>query len=244
MLFAGPEIDLERTVLVIEDQKDIADLIAMHVRDLGHNVDCVHDGHKGFEAARDGRYDMVILDVMLPGRDGLDIVRALRMEKIHVPVLMLTARSGEIDRVLGLELGADDYLTKPFSIPELQARVKAMLRRIDMQAPAVAPNAAPERIVAGELSIDLASREVKLAGKVVALTTKEFELLAHFARHPGRVYTRVQLLDAIWSTTFEGYEHNVNTHINRLRGKIERDPANPRWVLTVRGVGYRFSDAA
>jgi DNA-binding response OmpR family regulator len=244
MLFDRAEIDLERRILVVEDQKDIADLIAMHIRDLGHKVDCVHDGNKGFEAAKSGRYDMVILDIMLPGRDGLDIVRTLRIERVNTPVLMLTARSGEIDRVLGLELGADDYLAKPFSIPELQARVKAMLRRIEMQAPPAPANAARDRITIGALSIDCASRDVKLAGKTVSLTSKEFDLLLHFARHPGRVFTRMQLLDAVWSSSFEGYEHNVNTHINRLRSKIETDPANPHWVLTVRGVGYRLNDEA
>jgi len=235
---------MERRILVVEDQKDIADLVAMHLRDLGHSVDCVHDGGKGYEAARSGAYDIVVLDVMLPVRDGLDVLRALRMDRIDTPVLMLTARSSEIDRVLGLELGADDYLTKPFSIPELQARVKAILRRIERQASAAsAGGEAPERIVAGELEIDCASREVTLGGRPVPLTAKEFELLLHFARHPGRAFTRMQLLDAVWSTTFEGYEHNVNTHINRLRAKIEADPANPRYVLTVRGVGYRFADA-
>ncbi|MFA7664801.1 MAG: response regulator, partial [Burkholderiaceae bacterium] len=132
---------MEKKILVVEDQRDIAELIAMHLRDLGHRIDCRHDGPSGFEAARTGLYDLIVLDIMLPGRDGLDIVRALRMERITTPVLILTARSTEIDRVLGLELGADDYLTKPFSIPELQARVKAMLRRVDMHAPAAAPTA-------------------------------------------------------------------------------------------------------
>ncbi len=243
MLDAHSEQGLERRVLVVEDQKDIAELIAMHVRDLGHRVDCVYDGQAGFEAARSGRYDLVILDVMLPGRDGLDVVRSLRIERITTPVIMLTARSTELDRVLGLELGADDYLTKPFSIPELQARVKAILRRAEMSsAPAATSPEQDTRLSAGELSIDTASREVRLAGKPVPLTSKEFDLLLHFARHPGRVFTRMQLLDAVWNTTYEGYEHNVNTHINRLRGKIEADPANPRYVLTVRGVGYRFND--
>jgi DNA-binding response OmpR family regulator len=232
---------MDKRILVVEDQRDIAELIAMHVRDLGHRVDCVHDGASGYEAARSGRYDLVVLDVMLPARDGLDVVRALRMNKVTTPVLMLTARSSELDRVLGLELGADDYLTKPFSIPELQARVKAMLRRVDMQAPAAAASSA-ERIEIGDLVIDCSSREVRLRGTPIALTAKEFDLLAHFARHPGRAFTRMQLLDAVWGTTFEGYEHTVNTHINRLRAKIEADPANPRHVLTVRGVGYRFMD--
>ncbi|MCL4184372.1 MAG: response regulator transcription factor [Burkholderiaceae bacterium] len=232
---------MEKRILVIEDQRDIAELIAMHLRDLGHRVDCVHDGASGYDAARSGRYDLVVLDIMLPVRDGLDVVRALRMEKVTTPVLMLTARSTELDRVLGLELGADDYLTKPFSIPELQARVKAMLRRVDMHAPAAADSGA-ERIEIGDLVIDCSSREVRLRGVPIALTAKEFDLLVHFARHPGRAFTRMQLLDAVWGTTFEGYEHTVNTHINRLRAKIEADPANPRHVLTVRGVGYRFMD--
>jgi DNA-binding response OmpR family regulator len=231
---------MEHRILVVEDQHDIADLIAMHVRDLGHKVDVVHDGNAGLQAAQSGRYALMVLDVMLPGRDGLDVVKTLRMERIGMPVLMLTARSSEIDRVVGLELGADDYLTKPFSIPELQARVKAMLRRLEMAGrPQEAP---PERISAGDLTIDCASREARLAGKALPLTSKEFDLLLHFARNPGRVFTRVQLLDAIWGTTYEGYEHNVNTHINRLRAKLEADPANPRYVLTVRGVGYRFTE--
>jgi DNA-binding response OmpR family regulator len=231
---------MEHRILVVEDQHDIADLIAMHVRDLGHKVDVVHDGNAGLQAAQSGRYALMVLDVMLPGRDGLDVVKTLRMERIGMPVLMLTARSSEIDRVVGLELGADDYLTKPFSIPELQARVKAMLRRLEMAGrPQEAP---PERISAGDLTIDCASREARLAGKALPLTSKEFDLLLHFARSPGRVFTRVQLLDAIWGTTYEGYEHNVNTHINRLRAKLEADPANPRYVLTVRGVGYRFTE--
>ena len=210
-------------------------------KDLEHSAQLARDGWaKASAAILSGDCFLVVLDVMLPGRDGLDVVKSLRMERNATPVLMLTARSTEIDRVLGLELGADDYLTKPFSIPELQARVKAMLRRRDM---AMQPKASgDERITAGELVIDGASREVKLAGRPLPLTSKEFDLLAHLARHPGRVFTRVQLLDAVWGTTYEGYEHNVNTHINRLRAKLEADPANPRYVLTVRGVGYRFTE--
>ncbi|HLT28311.1 MAG TPA: response regulator transcription factor [Zeimonas sp.] len=235
---------MEKRILVVEDQSDIAELIAMHLRDLALQVDCVHDGAAGYEAASSGRYDLVVLDVMLPSRDGLDIVRALRMNRVATPVLMLTARSTELDRVLGLELGADDYLTKPFSIPELQARVKAMLRRLEMHTPTAQPTTegGAEQIDFDELQIDCASREVRLAGRPVALTAKEFDLLVHFARNPGRAFTRLQLLDAVWGTTFEGYEHTVNTHINRLRGKIEADPARPRYVLTVRGVGYRFAN--
>ena len=231
---------MEHRILVVEDQRDIAEVVRMHIRDLGHHVDLAQDGEEGLARARVGNYDLIVLDVMLPRRDGLDVVRQLRMEQNPVPVLMLTARSAEIDRVLGLELGADDYLTKPFSIPELQARIKAILRRAELlKRPS---RQAAERITVGEsLVIDTASREVRIDDAPVPLTSKEFDLLLHFARHPGRVFSRMQLLDAVWGTTFEGYEHNVNTHINRLRAKIESDPAAPRYVLTVRGAGYRFS---
>ncbi len=231
---------MEHRILVVEDQRDIAELVRMHIRDLGHQVDLAQDGDEGLAKARDGRYDLIVLDVMLPRRDGLDVVRQLRMERNPVPVLMLTARSAEIDRVLGLELGADDYLTKPFSIPELQARVKAILRRSELLMRPMRQEV--EKIAIGDaLLIDTASREVRIDGAPVALTAKEFDLLLHFARNPGRVFSRMQLLDAVWGTTFDGYEHNVNTHINRLRAKIERDPAAPRYVMTVRGAGYRFS---
>lgn len=233
---------MEKRVLVIEDQTDIADLIAMHISDLGLKVDCIADGQAGYEAALSGRYDLLVLDVMLPGRDGMDIVRNLRIERVTVPVLMLTARAGEIDRVLGLELGADDYLSKPFSVPELQARVKALLRRAELNN-AAEPAGTEERIRIHALTIDPVSREASLDGKPVALTAREFDLLLWFARHPGRVFTRMQLLDAVWGTSFEGYEHNVNTHINRLRNKIETDAARPQYVLTVRGVGYRFVES-
>lgn len=231
---------MEKRVLVIEDQQDIADLIAMHIGDLGHKVECVADGPDGLSAARSGKHDLIVLDVMLPGMDGIEIIKALRMERCSTPVLMLTARAGEIDRVLGLELGADDYMTKPFSVPELQARVKALLRRSEMT---VENNLLGEtRLQFGGLSIDTASREVKMAGEALQLTAREFDLLLYFARHPGRAFTRLQLLDAVWGTQFEGYEHNVNTHINRLRSKIEQDPSRPQFVLTVRGVGYRFAE--
>lgn len=231
----------ERQILIIEDQADIADLIAMHVRDLGHRVEVVHDGDTGYGRARAGAFDLIVLDVMLPKRDGLDVLRALRMDRITTPVLMLTARSSELDRVLGLELGADDYLTKPFSVMELTARIKAILRRADLAAASKA-SAQPDMIEAGDLQIDPSAHEVRLQGKPISLTAKEFDLLHYLARHPGRAFNRTQLLDAIWGTTFEGYEHNVNTHINRLRAKIEADPANPAYVLTVRGLGYRFVD--
>jgi DNA-binding response OmpR family regulator len=234
-----------KRVLIVEDQRDIADLIALHLKDLGLEVEVANDGVSGEGLALQGTFDALVLDIMLPGKNGLDILRTLRQNGSETPVLMLTARATELDRVLGLELGADDYLTKPFSVPELQARVKALLRRSSLSKKNQAqstPQASPsqEKLSFGELSIDTVSRIVILNGKSLDLTAKEFELLLHFAKQPGRAFTRLQLLDAVWGTTFEGYEHNVNTHINRLRNKVERNPAEPQFIITVRGVGYRF----
>ncbi len=231
---------MAQTVLVIEDNSDIADLVALHLRDEGFEVSVEHDGTRGLAAARRGGFDLLVLDLMLPGTDGLTICKELRRDATYLPILMLTARTAEIDRVLGLELGADDYLTKPFSIRELVARVKALLRRQAALAPA-AP-AAATTIDSGDLHIDVERRTVTLAGREVELTAREFDLLLHFARHPGRVFSRAQLLDQVWGYGHEGYEHTVNSHINRLRGKIEQDPANPRYVLTVWGVGYKFAE--
>ena len=233
-------------VLVIEDNAEISELIRLHMEDLGHHVECALDGKAGLAKAQAQPFDLIVLDLMLPGLNGLEVCRALRADPTHyTPILMLTAKAGEIDRVVGLEMGADDYLGKPFSIPELQARAKALLRRAErMGAPAtsVTVGAAAGALKFEGLTIDPLRREVKLADKPVALTAKEFDLLLFFAQNPGRVYTRSQLLNAVWATTLESYEHNVNTHINRLRAKIEADPAHPSFVLTVRGVGYRFAD--
>ena len=234
-----------KRILIVEDQRDIADLIALHLQDLGLEVEVANDGVTGEGLALKGGFDALVLDIMLPGKNGLDILRTLRQSGLETPVLMLTARATELDRVLGLELGADDYLTKPFSVPELQARVKALLRRSGLsqknqvQSVPVAA-ASQEKMMFAELSIDTVSRIVALGGKSIDLTAKEFELLLHFAKQPGRAFTRLQLLDAVWGTTFEGYEHNVNTHINRLRNKVESNPAEPKFIITVRGVGYRF----
>ncbi len=234
-----------KRVLVVEDQRDIADLIALHLRDLGLEVEVANDGIAGENLALKDVFDALVLDIMLPGKNGLDILRTLRQTGHETPVLMLTARATELDRVLGLELGADDYLTKPFSVPELQARVKALLRRSSLSKKhraesSVTASPSQDKMSFGELSIDTISRIVILKGKALDLTAKEFELLLHFARQPGRAFTRLQLLDAVWGTTFEGYEHNVNTHINRLRNKVETNPAEPKFIITVRGVGYRF----
>jgi DNA-binding response OmpR family regulator len=234
---------MSKSVLVVEDDREIASLIELHLNDLGCEVRLAHDGETGLEEALKRPYALVILDLMLPGLEGLELCRRLRAEPNYTPVLMLTAKSSELDRVIGLEMGADDYLTKPFSIRELLARVKAIFRRVDAMA-ASTPAARKERteIRADELVVDLDKRKVRLYGEAVDLTAKEFDLLVQFARNPGRVYTRAQLLDLVWGYGHESYQHTVNSHINRLRGKIEKDPARPRFVLTVWGVGYKFSE--
>ena len=195
------------------------------------------------QSFREGNYDLVVLDVMLPGRDGLSVCRELRGGGGYVPILMLTAKSTELDRVLGLELGADDYLTKPFSIPELKARVRALFRRVDALALAAVESSAPTNsVVYGGLTVDPDRHRVTVDGRKVELTAREFDLLLFFARNPGRVYSRAQLLDRVWGYNHDGYEHTVNTHINRLRSKIEQDAADPRYILTVWGVGYKFAE--
>lgn len=232
---------MSRKILVIEDDHDIADLLALHLRDEGYDVEVQHNGDDGLAAALSGQHELIVLDLMLPGTDGLSICRRLRGEERYLPILMLTAKSSELDRVLGLEMGADDYLTKPFSIRELVARVKALFRRAEAMGstPGEPTN---ETLDCGDLHIDVERRSVTAGGKPVELTAKEFELLLFFAQHPGRVYSRVQLLDQVWGYGHEGYEHTVNSHINRLRAKIEQDPAKPRYVLTVWGVGYKFAE--
>jgi DNA-binding response OmpR family regulator len=234
---------MSRRVLVVEDDVDIGRLVALQLTELGCDCRVIDDGVAALAEAKAGRYDLVILDLMLPRLDGLEICRRLRQAGDATPILMLTAKSAELDRVLGLELGADDYLTKPFSMPELAARVKGVFRRAERTA-AVQASAAPEaqHIDCGGLAIDLLRHEVRVRGQAVELTAKEFELLVCFARSPGRVFTRAQLLDQVWGYSHAGYEHTVNSHINRLRNKIERDPGNPDYVQTVWGVGYKFAE--
>jgi len=230
-----------RDVLVIEDHPDIAKLIRLHLQDLACNVTLKYNGDDGLAEAEAKPYDLVILDLMLPGMGGLEICKRLRSKINYTPILMVTAKATEFDRVLGLELGADDYLTKPFSVLELVARVKALFRR--MEALAANPAAVSNKVIQfGALVIDPEKREVMLSGKPANLTSKEFDLLLHFARNRGRVYSRLQLLDTVWGYGHEGYEHNVNCHINRLRAKIEKDQARPQFILTVRGVGYKFAE--
>lgn len=234
-------------ILLIEDDPDITELVRIHLTDAGYELEAAIDGETGLQRAMEGNCDLVILDLMLPRLSGLDVCRHLHEKRRDLPVMMLTSRSEEVDRVLGLELGADDYLTKPFSVRELVARVRAILRRLERTgAPAGegggSPGEAEGPLVCGDLCIDEARRRVTAAGRDVELTAKEFELLLLFARHPGRVYSRPQLLEQVWGYQFQGYEHTVNSHIHRLRSKLEEDPANPLYITTVWGVGYRFAD--
>ena len=224
-------------ILLVEDDRDIARVVELHATDLGNEVVWTPSGEEGLELALSGRFALVVLDLMLPDLDGLEVCRSLRARRPEVLVLMLTARSSELDRVVGLELGADDYLGKPFGVRELQARIKALLRR---KRDALQAEQAPSNLRVGELEIDVRAREVALAGAPVHLTAREFDLLVQFARNPGRVYSRAQLLDLVWGQGFDGFEHTVNSHINRLRGKIEPDPAQPRYIHTVWGVGYKL----
>jgi DNA-binding response OmpR family regulator len=228
----------QRKVLVIEDERDIAELLALHLKDLNCRVTLAPDGHEGMRQAFARQWDLVILDLRLPGPDGLSICRALRKESNYVPILMLTSKSSELDRVLGLEIGADDYVTKPFSVSELMARVKAIFRRLESLEKRF-PNKS-DNLKVGPLEIDSAGRQVSVHGKPLSLTAREFDLLQHFARHPGCVFNRAQLLDSVWGYGHDGYEHTVNSHINRLRAKIERDPAEPGLIVTVWGVGYKL----
>ena len=230
---------MSASILVVEDDRDLADLLALHLGDAGYAVETVADGALALQRALETTPDLVVLDVMLPGLTGLEVCRRLRDAGRTVPILMLTARGSEADRVDGLETGADDYVPKPFSVREVMARVRALLRRSEMHRPA------PETTVrVGDLSVQPAARRVHVDGTLVDLTAREFDLLALLAAHPGRAFSRQELLDQVWGFQFSGYAHTVNTHINRLRAKIEPDPAAPTYVRTVWGVGYRLAEPA
>jgi DNA-binding response OmpR family regulator len=229
-------------ILIIEDDPEIADLVQIHLEDLHYQLDRASDGRTGLERALSGDYALVILDLMLPELDGLEVCKRLRRERDSLPILMLTARSEEFDKVLGLELGADDYLTKPFSIRELLARIKAILRRSNSPEHPPAETAEAE-IRIHDLTIHTEKRRVTQAGEQIELTPKEFDLLVLFATHPGRVFNRDELLNKVWGYQFEGYGHTVNSHINRLRAKIEQDPSQPCIITTVWGVGYRLEES-
>jgi two-component system, OmpR family, alkaline phosphatase synthesis response regulator PhoP len=232
---------MSQTILIVEDDPDICDLIEIHLNDIGYDLDRAADGEAGLDKIQQNSYALIILDLMLPKLDGLEVCKRTRELDKQIPIVMLTSKSEELDKVLGLELGADDYITKPFSVRELTARVKALLRRA---GPVTEPtDEAPRQLDYGHLSIDLENRKVLGGGVRIDLTAKEFELLALLASHPGRTYSRDELLDLIWGVQFSGYEHTVNSHISRLRSKIEPDPSNPVYILRVWGVGYRFAES-
>ena len=225
--------------LIIEDDQDIANLISIHLSDMALDVETSLDGKGGLLKALNNIYKIIILDVRLPGMDGFEICKKLRLEKNQTPILMVTSKSEEIDKIIGLEIGADDYLTKPFSIRELMARVKALLRRAEIVKQTLITDGNHEISYEG-LYINITLRIVEVHGKRIELSPKEFDLLVLFASNPGRTYTRVHLLELVWGYQFEGYEHTVNTHINRLRSKIESNLNAPEFILTTWGVGYKF----
>ncbi|MEX8194247.1 winged helix-turn-helix domain-containing protein [Comamonas guangdongensis] len=235
-------MDAPKRILIVEDDGNIAELLRMHLSDEGYEVEHVADGNQGLAAVERGGWHALVLDLMLPGVDGLEICRRARAMAYYVPIIITSARSSEVHRILGLELGADDYLAKPFSVLELIARVRALLRRSE----ALARNAKLEAgvLTIGGLSIDPIAREAQVDGQAVELTPREFDLLYFFARQPGKVFSRLDLLNQVWGYQHDGYEHTVNTHINRLRVKIERNPADPKRILTVWGRGYKLAEDA
>jgi DNA-binding response OmpR family regulator len=235
------DLQVEKRVLIIEDDIEISNVVAVNLESNGIKTEQVHDGLLGLKRSKSGEFDLIILDIMLPGLDGISICRKLREENFNTPILMLTAKIDEIDLVLSLELGADDYMKKPFSMRELLARVGALIRRSEKTVNKVEEES-EEKLQFGELVVDYTKHQVDIRGKTLNLTMKEFELLDLFARNPGRVFSRSDLLNTIWGYNFEGYEHTVNTHINRLRNKLEIDPSKPKYLLTVWGLGYKFSE--
>lgn len=230
------------TVLIVEDDKDIADLISVNLHELGVNTEHQCDGECALNQALANDYSLLILDVMLPTVSGLDICRQVRQARPEQAIIMLTSKNSETDRVLGLELGADDYMSKPFSIRELQARVRAQLRRVNLLQQKL-EIAKPEDtfISIGQLTINEAQHTAKLSDQILDLTATEFELLKHFAKHPDQVFSRTQLLENVWGYHHNGYEHTVNSHINRLRTKLEQNPAQANIIQTVWGVGYKLN---
>jgi len=228
--------------LIIEDDKDISELIAIHLADMELEVDKAFDGKEGLMKALNNKYRFILLDIRLPLLDGFEVCKRLRMEKNNTPVLMITSKSEEIDKVLGLEIGADDYISKPFGIRELLARIKAVLRRTE-RLPQQADTEEDVELRYDDLYINAGMRIVELSGERIELSPKEFDLLVYLASHPGKTYSRMQLLNQIWGYEFEGFEHTVNSHINRLRSKIEQNMSQPEYILTTWGVGYKFREA-
>ncbi|TVP98033.1 MAG: DNA-binding response regulator [Balneolaceae bacterium] len=229
-----------QSILVVEDNKDLLNLLHINLSDQGYEVHTAMDGQAALELYESVSPTLIILDIMLPKLDGLEVCKQIRKKDRIVPILMLTAKAEEIDKVLGLELGADDYMTKPFSIRELLARVKAMFRRVE--ASSEVNEKLPEVLKYKNLEVYPGLRKVVLSGQTLELTSKEYDLLLLFFSNPGKAFSREELLNEVWGYSYDGYNHTVNSHINRLRSKIENDPSNPEYVKTVWGVGYRFSE--
>lgn len=230
-----------KKILIIEDDQDISSLLELHLKDLPADIDFAYDGELGLTKALEGDFDLIILDLMLPKLDGIEVCRKIKSNNIVTPIIMLTARSEEIDKVLGLELGANDYITKPFSIREFLARVKAIFRLREMLEESLVQKEVVD-IKYGNLEIDITKRKVLVDNSKIELSPKEYELLVLLASNPGQSYSRAQLLNLIWGYDFSGYEHTINSHINRLRSKIETDMNNPIYILTTWAVGYRFNE--
>lgn len=229
-----------KKVLLVEDDPDISGLVNLHLSDLGCETVSIENGRKAFEVAKDQKFNLIILDIMLPDMDGITICQKLRALEIHTPILMLTAKAEEFDKVMGLESGADDYLTKPFGVRELIARVKAIFRRAELEKERTADR--DQAIERGKLKIDISKRQVFLNDKKIQLTPKEYSLLSLLAEKPGRNFSREELLNLVWGYEFNGYEHTVNSHVNRLRSKIEILEDHPDFIQTTWGVGYRFNE--
>lgn len=236
-----------KKVLVVDDEESIRTLLQFNLQKEGYQVTLAEDGQKGLELALQETFDFIILDVMLPYLDGMEITKKLRQEKVDSPILMLTAKDDAIDRILGLEIGADDYLTKPFSPREVLARMKAIFRRVDVkkeQTPIhpIASNQEGQTLQIGEIIADLANYQVQVRGQEITLTPKEFELLVYFMQRKNRVINRDTLLERIWNFDFDGQTRIVDVHISHLREKIEVDPKKPQYLVTVRGFGYKFQE--
>ena len=235
-------MNTQKTVLIVEDEKNIVDILRFNLQREGYRTLEAYDGEDGLAQAVSASPDLILLDVMLPKMNGFDVCKSLRSQGSNVPVIILTAREEESDKVLGLEIGADDYITKPFSMRELVARVGANIRRTAMAAPAAAPAAEGVMTVAGDLSINTDSHQVFRSGKAIDLTQREYELLTFLASHPNKVYSRIDLMEQVWNYGYVGDDvRTVDVTVRRLREKIEADPANPVYILTRRGAGYYFA---
>ena len=228
-----------KTILMVEHDPSIVELASIHLKDIHCDLISAQTGFEGLHLAKTNTYDAIILDIMLPDIDGVEICKRIRAEKNFTPIIMLTARSEEIDKIIGLETGADDYLTKPFSIREFVARIKALIRRNEIGTPETSVD---EILMSKNLQLDTSKRKVTLGEEKIELTPKEFDLLYLFMSNPGISYSRESLLNLVWGYEFSGYEHTVNSHINRLRNKIETNSTNPKYILTTWGIGYRFTD--